>query len=89
MLQEIKDNIRFDRLKNNWGFLLSGLCFSVFLFLLHAPWNILSVIALFAALIFSVSIDNIVSLFTKSVICFCACTVIYAVFCFAVLCFAV
>ena len=67
MLQEIKDNIRFDRLKNNWGFLLSGLCFSVFLFLLHAPWNILSVIALFAALIFSVSIDNIVSLFTKSV----------------------
>jgi len=66
ILQEIKRSIRFSRLKNNWVFFLSGLCFSVFLFLLQASWNFLSVIALFAALIFSVGIDNIVSVFTKS-----------------------
>ena len=66
ILQEIKKSIRFSRLKNNWAFLLSGLCFSAFLFSLQSPWNVLSVIVLLAALIFSVCIDNIVSVFTKS-----------------------
>ena len=66
ILQEIKKSIRFSRLKKNWAFLLSGLCFSAFLFSLQSPWNVLSVIVLLAALIFSVCIDNIVSVFTKS-----------------------
>lgn len=66
MIQEIKNRININYLKNNILFILSGLCFFLLIFHTAKLWLVISVICLIATFFISLYINNVFSRFRNS-----------------------